>query len=150
MVTTRDRIAAFPLLATLSPAHLDLLTSAAAEVCYATRERLFFQDEPALGCWLILEGRVAIDSLVLGRGHETVAVAGPGEVVGWSWLVPPLRWRFGAVALTPVAAIRLDTTCLRAMMAGDPEFALLITDAMRAVAAQRGDAVEPRFATRYR
>ena len=26
---------------------------------------------------------------------------GPGDVLGWSWLVPPYRWHFGATARTP-------------------------------------------------
>ena len=41
---------------------------------------------------------------------ETVA---EGEVLGWSWLVPPYRWRFDARAVGPVRAIVLDGKCLR-------------------------------------
>ncbi|HJP76239.1 MAG TPA: cyclic nucleotide-binding domain-containing protein [Pseudonocardiaceae bacterium] len=150
MPTTHERITGFPLLAGLSRDHIDLLTSAATKVGYVKRQRLFFQDEPAIGCWLVLAGRVAIDSLVLGRGHEVVTMVGPGEIAGWSWLVPPYRWRFGAVALTSVEALRLDTGYLRTVMAHDPEFGLAITEAMLAVAEQRLMAVDARFAERYR
>lgn len=150
MVSTHERITGFPLLAGLSRDHIDLLTSAATRVGYVKRQRLFIQDEAAVGCWLVLDGRVAIDSLVLGRGHEIVTVVGPGEIAGWSWLVPPYRWQFGAVALTPVEALRLDTDYLRTVMAHDPEFGLAVTEAMLALARQRASAVDARFADRYR
>jgi hypothetical protein len=42
---------------------------------------------------------------------ETVA---EGEVLGWSWLVPPYRWHFDARAVGPVRAIALDGECVRA------------------------------------
>lgn len=150
MVSTHERIAGFPLLAGFSRDHIDLLTSAATGVDYRKRQRLFIQDEPAVGCWLVLDGRVPIDSLVLGRDYEIVTVVGPGEIAGWSWLVPPYRWQFGAVALTPVAALRLDTRYLCKVMAHDPEFGLAVTEAMLAVAHQRAKAVDARFADRYR
>lgn len=150
MLTVRAHIDEFPLLAGLSRDHVDILTSAATQVGYAKGERLFFQDEPAIGCWLVLEGRVLIDSLALGSDNEPVTVVGPGEIAGWSWLVPPYRWHFGAVALTPVQALRLDTDYLRTVMAHDPEFALTLTEAMLEVAEQRAGAVERRFARRYR
>ena len=150
MLITHERISGFPLLAGLSRDHVDLLTSAATEVSYARRERLFFQDEPAVGCWLVLAGQVEIDSLALGNGADVVTVVGPGEIAGWSWLVPPYRWHFGAVALTPVTALRLDTDYLRRVMAHDVEFAVALTEAMLAVARRRATAVDRRFADRYR
>lgn len=149
MFTTHERIAGFAPLAGLSQDYLDLLTSAATPVSYGKHVRLIFQDEPAIGCWLVLEGGIAIDSLMLGHDHEVVAVAGPGEIVGWSWAVPPYRWHLGAVTLTPVRALLLDTGYLRTLMANDPDFDLVITTAMRAVASARAEAVEARFAARF-
>jgi hypothetical protein len=36
-----------------------------------------------------------------------------GEVMGWSWLVPPYRWHFDGKAIDFVRAIALDGKCLR-------------------------------------
>jgi hypothetical protein len=44
-----------------------------------------------------------------------------GEVLGWSWLVPPYRYFGDARAVTPVSATALDGTCLRGKCDADPE-----------------------------
>lgn len=36
-----------------------------------------------------------------------------GDILGWSWLVPPHFWRLDARALEPVRAVALDGACLR-------------------------------------
>ena len=35
---------------------------------------------------------------VPGRGDVVIETLGAGAVLGWSWLFPPYRWHFGAVA----------------------------------------------------
>jgi hypothetical protein len=37
----------------------------------------------------------------------------PGEVVGWSWLVPPHRWRFHCKASGAVRGLSFDASWLR-------------------------------------
>jgi hypothetical protein len=53
-------------------------------------------------------------------GAMTVLTVGAGEVLGWSWLVPPYRWNFDARALEPTRAIALDGKCLRTKAEQDP------------------------------
>jgi hypothetical protein len=36
-----------------------------------------------------------------------------GEILGWSWLVPPYHWQFDAKAVELTRAITLDGKCLR-------------------------------------
>jgi CRP/FNR family cyclic AMP-dependent transcriptional regulator len=55
-----------------------------------------------------------------GRGAIVIQAFGPGDVLGWSWLVPPRRWHFGAVAVDEVHAVALDTTRLQALADADP------------------------------
>jgi hypothetical protein len=43
-----------------------------------------------------------------------------GDLVGRSWLLPPYRWHFDAVALEPVATFAVDGALLRAEMDADP------------------------------
>ena len=44
-----------------------------------------------------------------------------GEVLGWSWLVPPYRYFAYATAVTPVSATALDSACLRGKCEADAE-----------------------------
>jgi CRP-like cAMP-binding protein len=43
-----------------------------------------------------------------------LATLGEGEILGWSWLLPPYQWKLHAHALEPTRAIALDGKCLRA------------------------------------
>jgi CRP-like cAMP-binding protein len=42
-----------------------------------------------------------------------VDTIGEGEILGWSWLLPPYHWKFHARATEAVRAIALDGKCLR-------------------------------------
>ena len=55
-----------------------------------------------------------------GAGPVTLETLGPGEILGWSWLVPPYRSAFGARALDAVHVIALDGACLRGKCERDP------------------------------
>ena len=47
------------------------------------------------------------------RTPTTVETLGEGEILGWSWLLPPYHWRFHARAVEATRAIALDGRCLR-------------------------------------
>jgi hypothetical protein len=52
----------------------------------------------------------------------SVPTVGPGEVVGWSWLVPPYRWQFDCRALERTQGLALDGEWLRERCELDHEF----------------------------
>jgi len=115
-----DDLARFPLLRGLSSTQQAELWSTAREVSIGARHRIFDEGQAARGCWLIRSGRVALDTTVPGRGAVVVQTLGAGDVLGWSWLVPPRRWQFGAMTLDPVRAVELDTDRLSALAEADP------------------------------
>ena len=45
---------------------------------------------------------------------------GMGELLRWSWLFPPYRWAFGAMAASRVEAFEVDGRMVRARCASDP------------------------------
>jgi CRP/FNR family transcriptional regulator, cyclic AMP receptor protein len=145
-----DQLSAFALLSGLSRTHIAVLSSAAKEVTFASGERLFDEGTPAKGCWLIQRGCVAIDTSIPGRGPVVVQTVGPGEVVGWSWLVTPPRWHFGAVAVVPTVAIELDTDQLRAFAEHDPSFGYPVATAMLAMVLDRLQTTRARLLDLYR
>ena len=129
MTGAASPLAAFPVFAHLPDAERELISSTAHTVRFAANERLFSEGRPARGCWLIRGGRVALDLAVPGRGQVVVQTLGPGDVLGWSWLVPPYRWHFGATSVLPTTATELDTDQLRALAEQNPRFgyALVLT-----------------------
>ena len=97
----------------LARPYLDLLTGCAANVRFAEEQFLFHAGQEADLFFLIRQGRVRIELPVGHRSPVTVQTVGEGEVLGWSWLIPPYRWHFSARALEPVVALSFDGKCIR-------------------------------------
>ena len=109
-------LAAHPFLAGLSDPQLRVLAPLARPVTYGEGARLFREDGPADAFWLVRSGRVALDIPVAGRGTVPIETIGAGAVIGWSWLFPPYRWQFGAVALDATQGFCFDAASVRRAM----------------------------------
>jgi CRP-like cAMP-binding protein len=109
-----------PLLAALSHTHRAALAGIGRREDYDPGTRLFEQGTPADRCWIILKGCAMIDSEAPDHGRMAVQSVGPGELLGWSWLLPPYRWHFGATAVSPTTAIAVDAAELRKLADADP------------------------------
>jgi CRP/FNR family transcriptional regulator, cyclic AMP receptor protein len=72
-----------------------------------------------------------------------------GEVVGWSWLVRPYRWRFSARAVEPVRAIAVDGKCLRAKCEKNPHLGYELLKRTIEIVGQRLEASRVRMLDLY-
>ena len=113
METLRPILAEHPFFRDLEERHLDLVVGCASNVRFNSGDFIFRHGEEANEFYLIREGMVALEMFVTGRGPVKVQTVGEGEVLGWSWLVPPYRWMFDAHATEITRAIALDGKCLR-------------------------------------
>jgi CRP-like cAMP-binding protein len=122
MTDVTARVSAQPFFAELPAAHLAALSAEGAPVSYEPAERIFAMGAAADRFWLVESGNVALDLRVPGRGDQVMETLVAGTVLGWSWLVAPYRWHFGAVARTRVDAVAFDATSVRSRCDADPEF----------------------------
>jgi CRP-like cAMP-binding protein len=99
--------------------HLDALAEAASEVVFPAGRRIFADGEHAAQFWLIESGCVVLDVRVPGEGLAIVGRVGIGGLVGWSWLLPPYQWAFGAVCVTEVRAFEFNAELVRDRCAAD-------------------------------
>lgn len=99
--------------------YLDVVAGCAKNAHFKPAEYLCKEGEAADEMYLIRTGKVALEISQAGHGHMTFQSAGPGEVVGLSWLVPPYRWSYDARAVDEVQAIAIDTHCLRTKCEAD-------------------------------
>jgi CRP/FNR family cyclic AMP-dependent transcriptional regulator len=113
------------------------LAKSASVVSFAPGHRLFADGGNATRFWLVRSGRVALDLDVPGTGRMVVEVLGMGDVLGLSWLLPPFRWTFGAVAVGPVEAFEFDAPSVRAWCAADPALGYELTRRFLGVSAHR-------------
>ena len=111
-----------PFLAGLSEEHMSRLIGCASNLHAAEGTYLVREGELATSFFLIRAGRIALEVDVPPRGSLRIQTVGAGEVMGWSWLVSPHRWRFSAHVVADLRAIALDGTCLRTKCAEDHEF----------------------------
>ncbi|MEK9523345.1 Crp/Fnr family transcriptional regulator [Streptomyces sp. NPDC087908] len=110
------------LTAALSAGHRDRLLRCATPVDVPEDTRFFEEGGYADRFWMVRTGTVTLDVHVPGRRPAVVDSVGAGELLGWSWLFEPYRWRFGAEAMTRVRADEFDAATVRMMMDADPGF----------------------------
>lgn len=111
-----------PFLAGLSDHYMEILLGCAANVHFDEGTYLLHEGEVANKFYLIRTGRIALETDVNARGALRIQTVGPGEVLGWSWLISPFRWHFSAVAVANVRAVALDGECLRKKCENDHDF----------------------------
>ncbi|MCS6816463.1 MAG: cyclic nucleotide-binding domain-containing protein [Blastocatellia bacterium] len=113
METLERLLAEHPFFAGLDARHIQLIVGCATNVRFDAGQMIFREGEEANEFYVIRHGKVALEIFVPGRGPITIQTLGEGEILGWSWLVPPYHWRFNARAVELTRAIALDGKCLR-------------------------------------
>jgi CRP-like cAMP-binding protein len=119
METLERILAAHPFFHELAPAHLDLLVGCAANRRFDVGRFLLRAGEEANEFFLLRDGKVALELTAPGRAPLVLETLGAGDILGWSWLIPPYTWMFDAVAIEDTRAIALDGKCLRGKCEGD-------------------------------
>jgi len=142
---TAAALAIHPFLHGMPGDQLAVLAQAARDIKFGARQRLFEDGGHASGFWLIQSGCVALDLNIPGQGRTRIETLGIGELLGWSWLFPPFRWAFGAVAIGPVEAFEFDGRAVRAYCAADPALGYELTQRLARVIARRLQATRIRL-----
>jgi CRP/FNR family transcriptional regulator, cyclic AMP receptor protein len=106
-------IAQQPFFKGLSGPHLQLLADSAMEIEFKAGQWIFRKGDPANRFYLILEGKVLIESEVKERGMIPIRTLGRGDDLAWAWLFPPYYMHFSACATEPTRAIFFYGTPLR-------------------------------------
>ena len=120
MQSLQDLLVEHPFFAGLDDSTVGMLVGCSRNVHFRAGEYLFHEGEPADRFFVVRRGRVALDVHVPGRTETVVDTVEEGDVVGWSWLVPPYRWFFDARAVAEVSAVAVDASCLRTKCEEDP------------------------------
>ena len=144
-----DRVAAHPFLAGLAPGHRDALAAEATAVSFPAGARVFAEGSGADRFWLLESGGVALDMPVPGRGDVVVETLVGPTVLGWSWLYPPYRWHFGAVAREPSVALAFDAGSVRRRCETDPSFGYAVLNLFAPVIIARLQATRLRMLDLY-
>ena len=106
-------IASHPFFSGLEPDLEPLVNDCATIRRFASQQKIFHQDGPADHFYLIVSGKVVLETFVPDHGMVTIQELGAGEALGWSWLFPPYQWHFSATTAAPTEVISFDAATLR-------------------------------------
>jgi CRP/FNR family cyclic AMP-dependent transcriptional regulator len=118
--TIAELLTEVPALAELSPDHRDTIAGCARNRVFRDGEEIMRAGEPANAFHVIREGAVALETFVPHGGPVIVETLHDGELLGWSWLVPPYRVAFDCRAVGTVHTFEFDGACLRGKCDADP------------------------------
>jgi CRP-like cAMP-binding protein len=117
--------------------YIELLVGCASNVRFEEGEALFREGEDANSFFLIREGRIALELSAPGIETVTLQTCGEDEVVGWSWLIGPNRWRYTGRATCLTRALEMEGSCIRAKCDKNHEFGYELLERFSKVLAHR-------------
>jgi len=142
-------IAEHPFCSGLETYYIDLLATCASHVRFEKDHHIFREGGEASQFYLIRDGKLALEMVSPQRPPLIVETVGAGEVLGWSWLVAPHRWHFGARAIEPVRAIAVDAACLRTKCEKNPHLGYQLLKRTVEIVGQRLEATRFRMLDLY-
>jgi CRP-like cAMP-binding protein len=145
MESVKRSPAQHPFLAGLDRRQLDQLALLASGKSFPAHQIIFDEGAPATGCFLICKGKVALETALLGCGDIRIQTLGPGDVLGWSWLVPPYEYHYSARAVEATEVVALNGKALRERCEADHDLGYELMKRFALVILQRLTATRARF-----
>lgn len=130
-------IARVPLFAGLDDGELVDLAAATEGFALADGERLFAQNDPGDGAYLVVSGAIVASARTPGDGRRELARVGPGGVIGEFSLLDGGRRSAEAHAEGAVTGFRIDYERFAGLAAGGRPAARAVLERLRAEVARR-------------
>lgn len=111
----------FPFFRGMDKAHLEKIAQVAAPVTLAPGKIICEDGQKADKFYLLMNGRVVVELYSPERGDLLIQTLNTGDILGWSWLVPPYQWRFNARVLAKTHAIVFNGERLRTLFGKNRE-----------------------------
>lgn len=99
---------------------------------------------------VVIDGRVALRLRLPGGDDRTILTVDPGDVFGWSAVLPPAIATASAVAILPTRAVLFDGEALRAAFATDGDLAAAVYPRLLAGVVRRLGATRTQLLDLYR
>lgn len=145
MPSIEDYLSTHSFFSGLDDSFMKFLSNSAQGVQLKADQVLFQQGKPADKFYLLRSGQVSIQVPALVGPTLELQVLGEGEILGWSWLVPPYRWNFQARALEDSDLLEFDGSAILAHCEEDPKFGYELFKRFAALMSQRLDAARQKI-----
>jgi len=124
---------------------IERLAAHAAPRSLERNEVLFRHGEPAEHFFLVRSGGVVLEVPAISGPTLEVQRLAAGEVLGWSWLIPPYRWNFDARAVEASELLAFDGVAIREACEHDPAFGYAVLKRFSALMSQRLEVARQRM-----
>ena len=100
--------------------YLQRIAGQAQILQYKEGDVLFNEGGKADKFYLVIRGKVVLGTYAPGKGAIILQTVEDGEMLGWSWLVAPYKYRFGARVNSMTEMIVINGEELRQQCENDP------------------------------
>lgn len=123
----------------LDERYIRWIASCATNVRFDAGQYIFREGDEADKFFAIRHGTVALEIFAPGKAQDaiTIQTIGEGDILGWSWLVPPHRKQFSARVVELTRMLAFDADCLRAKCEEDPKLGYEIFKRFTQILGQR-------------
>jgi CRP-like cAMP-binding protein len=98
---------------------------------------LFHPGDRATRFFLLLDGHLSAGIPALEGPALELQDIGPGQIAGWSWLMPPNLWSFQARARTAIRFLEFDGIAIFAHCEAEPRFGYDLVKRFSALMSER-------------
>ncbi len=124
----------------MKPDFIAFLARHAKERHIEQDEILFRHDDPAHHFYLIRKGRISLEIPAITGPTLDVQHLGEGQILGWSWLIPPYAWNFNARAEAPSEVIEFNGQAVLDRCDKDVDFGYALLKRFSSLMSERLDA----------
>ena len=117
-----QELAGFAFFEGLDPEYLHFLAGRAKRRRFDAAHVLHRHSDPATSFYVVCKGRISIEVPAIQGPALQLQDLGPGEMLGWSWLIPPYRWSFLIRAEQDAEVLEFDGQAVLAKCEADPKF----------------------------
>ena len=106
------------------PDYLKPLAAVAETVNVPTGEVLFREGERSPSVYIVISGKVSLETWMRGNGVTRIQTVGPGKLLGWTPILTQQPMTAAAVALEPCRLIAINALQLLEACAENPRFGM--------------------------
>jgi CRP-like cAMP-binding protein len=132
-----DYLAQHPFFNGMDDEYIEFLAGAAVESKIDEGDMLFRQGKPADRFYLLRSGEVSVQVPALVGPVLEIQRLGEGELLGWSWLIPPYMWNFQARVEADSTILEFDGPAVLAHCEEDPRFGFELLKRFAALMSER-------------
>lgn len=134
----KAELQAIPWFADLSEAHFDRFVAMSRLRSVDPGEELFREGDQQDFIYIVINGRVALEIFVPGRGRQRILSVEPLELFGWSSVTPVVRQRTASArAVLPSRLLAIDAQRLRQACEQDHDLGYVVMRRLANVVAAR-------------